>query len=32
VKYLNGEKLDKTYPISCPAITKENADKFTGQF
>jgi len=32
VKYLNEEKLDKTYPISCPAITKENADKFTGQF
>lgn len=32
VKYLDGEKLDKTYPISCPAITIENADQFKGQF
>jgi len=32
VRYLNGEKLEKSYPIECPAITKENADKFKGQF
>ncbi len=32
VKYLDGEKLDKTYPITCPAITIENADQFEGQF
>jgi ABC-type sugar transport system substrate-binding protein len=32
VKYLQGEKLDKTYPVSCPPITQENADKFKGQF
>ena len=32
VKYLKGEKLEKRYPINCPAITKENADKFKGQF
>ena len=32
VKYLQGEKLDKSYPVSCPPITKENADKFKGQF
>ena len=32
VKHLDGEKLDKTYPITCPAITAENADQFKGQF
>ena len=32
VKYLKGEKLEKRYPIGCPAITKENAHKFKGQF
>jgi len=32
VKYLNGEKLEKRYPVDCPAITRENADKFEGQF
>jgi ABC-type sugar transport system substrate-binding protein len=32
VKYLDGEKLDRTYPITCPAITAENADQFKGQF
>ncbi len=32
VKYLDGEKLDKTYPITCPAITTENAGEFKGQF
>ncbi|MHC4700683.1 MAG: sugar ABC transporter substrate-binding protein, partial [Planctomycetota bacterium] len=32
VKHLDGEKLDKTYPINCPAITAENAGEFKGQF
>jgi len=32
VRYLKGEKLQKQYLIPCPAITKENADKFKGQF
>lgn len=32
VKYLEGEKLEKFYPIECPAVTKENADQFKGQF
>ncbi|MHC4343339.1 MAG: sugar ABC transporter substrate-binding protein, partial [Planctomycetota bacterium] len=32
VKHLNGETLDKAYPIECPPITKENAHKFKGQF
>ena len=32
VKYLDGEKLDKAYPITCPAITAENAGEFKGQF
>jgi ABC-type sugar transport system substrate-binding protein len=32
VRYLNGEKLEKSYPIECPPITKENAHKFKGQF
>ena len=32
VRYLNGEKLEPRYLIPCPAITKENADEFEGQF
>jgi ABC-type sugar transport system substrate-binding protein len=32
VEYLNGEALEKSYPIECPPITKENAHKFKGQF
>jgi len=32
IKYLKGEKLGKRYPIACPAITKENASQFKGQF
>ena len=32
VRYLQGEKLNKAYPVSCPPITKENADDFKGQF
>lgn len=32
VKHLDGEKLDKAYPITCPAITAENASEFKGQF
>ncbi|MHC4483095.1 MAG: sugar ABC transporter substrate-binding protein [Planctomycetota bacterium] len=32
VRYLNGEKLEKSYPIECPPITKENAHNFRGQF
>ena len=32
VRYLDGEKLEKSYPIGCPPITKENADEFKGQF
>jgi len=32
VKYLQGEKLNKAYPVSCPPITKENAEQFKGQF
>lgn len=32
VRYLKGEKLERTYPIDCPAVTKENADRFVGQF
>ena len=31
-KHLDKEKLDKNYPVECPAITKENAHKFKGQF
>jgi len=31
-KYLDKEKLEKNYPVNCPAITKENAHKFKGQF
>ena len=32
IRCLQGEKLDKRYLIPCPAITKENADQFKGQF
>ena len=32
VRFLDGEKLEKSYPIGCPPITKENADEFKGQF
>jgi len=32
IRHLKGEKLDKQYLIPCPPITKENADKFKGQF
>ncbi|MHC4618331.1 MAG: sugar ABC transporter substrate-binding protein [Planctomycetota bacterium] len=32
VKYLNGEKLEKSYPIACPPITKDNAHRYKGQF
>lgn len=32
IRFLKGEKLEKQYLISCPAITKDNADKFKGQF
>jgi ABC-type sugar transport system substrate-binding protein len=32
VKYLNGEVLEKSYPIECPPIAGENAHKFRGQF
>ena len=32
IRHLNGEQLDKEYPIECPGITIENADQFEGQF
>lgn len=32
VRHLKGEKLDKEYLISCPPITKANADQFKGQY
>ena len=32
VRYLKGEKLEARYMIPCPAITKENAHEFKGQF
>lgn len=32
VGFLNGEKLEKRYPIDCPPITKENAHDYEGQF
>lgn len=32
IQHLNGEKLDKSYLIPCPPITKANADQFKGQF
>jgi len=31
-RYLNGEKLKKSYPVECPPITGRNADQFKGQF
>ena len=32
VQLIKGEKLDKSYLIPCPAITKQNAEQFKGQF
>ncbi|HEX3359313.1 MAG TPA: sugar ABC transporter substrate-binding protein [Tepidisphaeraceae bacterium] len=32
IKAINGEKLEKSYPIACPPITHDNADQFHGQF
>jgi ABC-type sugar transport system substrate-binding protein len=32
IRHLKGEKLDKRYAIPCPAVTRENADQFKGQF
>jgi len=32
IRHLKGEKLEKKYLISCPAITRANAEKFKGQF
>lgn len=32
VKHLEGRKLEARYMIPCPAITKDNAEKFKGQF
>ena len=32
VRHLKGEPLDERYMIPCPAITKENAHQFKGQF
>ncbi|MBI4557145.1 MAG: sugar ABC transporter substrate-binding protein [Candidatus Hydrogenedentes bacterium] len=32
VRCLNGETLETNYLVSCPAITKENAGQFVGQF
>jgi ribose transport system substrate-binding protein len=32
IRHLKGEKLEQRYPIDCPAITKENAHQFRGQF
>ena len=32
IKHLKGEKLEPRYMIPCPAITKENAGQFKGQF
>ena len=32
IKKLNGEPLEKSYLIPCPAITKQNATQFKGQF
>jgi len=32
IRHLKGETLDKEYLISCPPITKSNADQFKGQF
>ncbi|HEY3319382.1 MAG TPA: sugar ABC transporter substrate-binding protein [Planctomycetota bacterium] len=32
MRHLKGEKLEKRYPIDCPAVTKENVSQFKGQF
>ncbi|MBL7222957.1 MAG: sugar ABC transporter substrate-binding protein [Candidatus Brocadiae bacterium] len=32
IQHLKGEKLEARYLIPCPAITKDNADQFQGQF
>ncbi len=32
VRLLNGEKLEKRYPVDCPPITKANAHEYKGQF
>jgi len=32
IQHLKGEKLKKRYMIPCPAITKDNAHNFKGQF
>lgn len=32
IQHLKGEKLEKKYLIPCPAITKDNASQFKGQF
>ena len=32
IRHLKGEKLQKRYPVDCPPITRENADKYKGQF
>jgi len=32
VRHLKGEPLQERYMIPCPAVTKENAHAFTGQF
>jgi len=32
IQHLKGEKLKPRYLIPCPAITKDNADQFKGQF
>jgi len=32
VRYLNGERLEKRYPVDCPPITQDNATEFKGQF
>ncbi|MFA6245269.1 MAG: substrate-binding domain-containing protein [Candidatus Hydrogenedentales bacterium] len=32
IQYLKGEKLEKSYPVLCPPITKENASQYKGQF
>ena len=32
IRHLKGEPLEKSYLIPCPPITKDNADRFKGQF
>lgn len=32
VRFLKGEKLESSYLVDCPAITRENARQFEGQF